>query len=161
MGMPALKGASASARWQKPWMVKIEASSKLCSACSSRSAISSSARLCCCRATFSRALTNESDMATVLPRNAASVVTTRLRMRSCNSAVAALVKVTTRMPCTSSRRSSSSRSTRPQMFQVLPVPAEASINCVPCNGQANTSNAGAVMAAPGGRPGCPAVVPKR
>ena len=38
IGMPVLNGASASARWQKPWIVKIEASSKLCSARSRRAA---------------------------------------------------------------------------------------------------------------------------
>ena len=53
-------------------------------------------------------------------------------MRSRSSAVAALVKVTTRICGTASPRSSSSRRYRPQRVQVLPVPAEASIRCVPC-----------------------------
>ena len=142
-GRPAVNDASASARWQKPWMVKIAASSKYCSALSSVSAscrrVEAGALL---RPPCTSSATNGSpEGAAASPsRSQASVSTIRERMRSRSSAVAALVNVTTRICCTSSSRSSSSRRYRPQMFQVLPVPAEASIRLMPSRLQSKTSN---------------------
>ena len=126
-------GASASARWQKPWIVKIAASSKYCSAASSVARAVARGR-CRARARPRARASRRTDRRRPRRRAArsqASVSTMRVRMRSRSSAVAALVKVTTRICCTSSPRSSSSRRYRPQMFQVLPVPAEASIRLMP------------------------------
>ena len=144
IGMPVLKGASASARWQKPWMVKIEASSKVCSASvQAQQHVRIGQAVPAAQAVQQRRRRRGPRSGGAAPRRRASVSAMRARMRSRSSAVAALVKVTTRMCCTSRRRSSSSRRYRPHRFQVLPVPAEASIRRVPSSGQPKTSKAAA------------------
>ena len=63
--------------------------------------------------------------------NTRSASFSRARSRVLSSAVAALVKVTTRILSTGICSSSTSRANRAAMFQVLPVPALASIRLMP------------------------------
>jgi hypothetical protein len=133
-------------RWQKPWMVKIEASSKVCSATCSRFAHVARRPARGRAARSSRPATKGSCAMRAAVQAVASVSTRRARMRSRSSAVAALVKVTTSTCASASPRSSSRRSTRAHRFQVLPVPAEASISVVPSSGPLKTSSSRALTA---------------
>ena len=93
------------------------------------------------RAASRRAGHEGSPPALAPPRRWASVSTRRARMRSRSSATGRrLVNVTTRICCTGSARSSSRRRYRPHRFQVLPVPAEASIRRVPPISHVKTSS---------------------
>ena len=156
-GICAASGVSASARWQKPWMVKMAASSKPSSA-ARRRAIRSASSAPWARRLASNWGTKGSAPVAAGASSPASVSTRRWRSRSRSSAVAALVKVTTRICCTVQRRSSSRRRYRPQIAQVLPVPADASISRTPPSGTPKTSSAcGVVMPRPRRRDGRTAV----
>src|SRR5512135_1085918 len=76
--------------------------------------------------------------------------TRRRRMRSLSSPVAARVKVTTRMSRTDKPASSSRRTYRPQIVQVLPVPAEASTMRTPASGTSNNSSGAGMDVLPDG-----------
>ena len=124
---PARKPNSRSARWQKPWMVEIAASSSCNNAaCRRRSSVASSMpvdRACA----ISAAVCNASSPSTLSPANRRSAMRRRRRTRSRSSAVAARVKVTTSSFGNGTPPSSSRRSSHAVRVKVLPVPALASI----------------------------------
>ncbi len=133
--------------WQKPWMVKMGARSKLLSAllrvvCRLERFVG--AMSIALRSTFS---SSEGFSSAWDAGEHALSASARARCRvACNrsfsSAVAARVKVLTRICSTGSEASTRSRSQRMVMEWVFPVPALASIECSPLSGWLIASNMG-------------------
>ena len=153
----------------QPWMVWIAASSIHWAACSKRCT-----QLACQRVSMrSRNCCKNASVGSPGCANACPAWTKRCRIRSRNSAVAASVKVMTKIcggsngdpklacEATGSRRPNTMRRYRALKVQVLPVPALASITCRPCSGSAKgSSTVGVFMRHPpgggGSMPGRPA-----
>ncbi|KGC53491.1 exodeoxyribonuclease V, beta subunit domain protein [Burkholderia pseudomallei] len=139
-GIAAANGASCSARWQNAWIVWIAAWSNARSARRTRfAAVCGSSPRSGASVVSNRRAMNGSPPSSPVSSACASCAR-RARIRSCSSAVAAFVNVTTRISSAPRSFSSSRRTYSAQMFQVLPVPADASIWFTPSSGHANTSS---------------------